>query len=1018
MEDQSTPDVQQNRMISEATLYATYVFAQRNRSCANDSLVLKSTGECMTQEAKFPRMQNQTSRPMFGNQLVQRFSSNEAANQLIESRVKYQESLMFHQNSNLHKQAIPVDSFLQLGRCKQFGLQISNSSLNNHMQSAKVQTLDQAKQGEGQQQIIEEYCLMLPVLDPEVEDELLKCGCMGPQLISGIINSVIDPNFLLGGYNKIAQQAIFPKDHYTKTISTLHGLESERISQGNAQKNQESGLQQQDKAFNCDVTSPNAGKYFNNIASEMNSSLNIIKEELWQSQFSSRNQFTNPPKRGDEAINCQTISSIMASQLGGDYLDTQKIKVKNYHHCPIKEIVTTSKMDENTQARKFHQDHSSVMNQVHDSLQLGIRLQRNPASEKEILGFVSQYEINKIRMCDQNHEESEVIAQKQYFNRTNCFDLCQSQTECFAQNPNDFQNLRGHKYLESGGSQQVAVDDLQLGIEPFSKTKFDGEMLGQAPSGNVKEDSSNLLNSLEGRALSTSCKRNLQNHTNNYQLSQTKEEYHRAHVQSENLIHNELIIPRSFLNQRPQLLKSACSELSVTDESLNPEDDLCSNINKSEWLNKSGKLLKNSQQIQGGRINCNQLDQKMCTKINIQSDGMIPTHMQFANNFAIRAIFPKVDRLKLMTLQQVERSEESFTYNPEGYFHGKQEALNIKGNDFQNSTRLIAQRSQADCLTKMKESRPNSTYREERQSLCKPYQSRSPKNSHQRHPFQAMIKADQFSQEDHLTNYNPLQTKVNLIRPEGLLLPKFIKSFAEEETNSLQHNIPLNQNDGGQPLQRNQTINKNESKQTHDSLLAQQLMVVIQSPSQFTESQKLGILAGYIESIKSNDVRLTFRCEFCEDRAYTRKNRLKIHILQYHLLIRKLYPCQFLGCNTVVSEKGNLRVHYRTHSHEYPYQCKFCSKRFISQGNQADHERRHQKIKPYACQYCHKRYYREYLLKNHTGRNHQEISGRLQLKKRFTPSLAASSPPSSPSEQQDEQATQLAGGDYGTEDTR
>lgn len=46
---------------------------------------------------------------------------------------------------------------------------------------------------------------MLPVLDPEVEDELIKCGCMGPQLISGIINSVIDPNFLFGGYNKIAQ---------------------------------------------------------------------------------------------------------------------------------------------------------------------------------------------------------------------------------------------------------------------------------------------------------------------------------------------------------------------------------------------------------------------------------------------------------------------------------------------------------------------------------------------------------------------------------------------------------------------------------------------------------------------------------------------------------------------------------------------------------------------------------------------------------------------------------------------
>lgn len=105
-----------------------------------------------------------------------------------------------------------------------------------------------------------------------------------------------------------------------------------------------------------------------------------------------------------------------------------------------------------------------------------------------------------------------------------------------------------------------------------------------------------------------------------------------------------------------------------------------------------------------------------------------------------------------------------------------------------------------------------------------------------------------------------------------------------------------------------------------------------------------------------------YNCPLCCN-TYTRKNRLKIHLLEKHLKVKTLFACQHPGCTTKVTEKGNLRVHMRlhkrlknddAHSESYILTCKFegCGRQFNNQSNYKDHLRRHTSERPFICPYC------------------------------------------------------------------
>ncbi|TNV85579.1 hypothetical protein FGO68_gene11187 [Halteria grandinella] len=146
------------------------------------------------------------------------------------------------------------------------------------------------------------------------------------------------------------------------------------------------------------------------------------------------------------------------------------------------------------------------------------------------------------------------------------------------------------------------------------------------------------------------------------------------------------------------------------------------------------------------------------------------------------------------------------------------------------------------------------------------------------------------------------------------------------------------------------------------------------------------------EQVNKNHVKIT-KCPHC-NKDYKRKKRLLVHFETAHLLVPSKFVCKFEGCAKRFTEKGNLKVHERIHTHEVPYQCSHCDRRFSSIGNRRDHERRHLKDRPYNCRICDRGFYRKYLLKKHLVGFHNYSSAELSLN---SPLLVSTQPRASPS---------------------
>ncbi|KAK3862793.1 hypothetical protein Pcinc_031372 [Petrolisthes cinctipes] len=91
----------------------------------------------------------------------------------------------------------------------------------------------------------------------------------------------------------------------------------------------------------------------------------------------------------------------------------------------------------------------------------------------------------------------------------------------------------------------------------------------------------------------------------------------------------------------------------------------------------------------------------------------------------------------------------------------------------------------------------------------------------------------------------------------------------------------------------------------------------------------------------------TFKCDQCNS-VFSQKCNLKRHIRLHSGY--KPYHCK--ECNASFYEQDSLKKHMRTHTGEKPYKCEECNVSFSHSGHLKTHKRIHSGEKPYSCQEC------------------------------------------------------------------
>ncbi|KAK3101633.1 hypothetical protein FSP39_005034 [Pinctada imbricata] len=110
------------------------------------------------------------------------------------------------------------------------------------------------------------------------------------------------------------------------------------------------------------------------------------------------------------------------------------------------------------------------------------------------------------------------------------------------------------------------------------------------------------------------------------------------------------------------------------------------------------------------------------------------------------------------------------------------------------------------------------------------------------------------------------------------------------------------------------------------------------------------------------------KCTTC-GKAFNRSSTLNTHA-RIHLGY-KPFVCEH--CGKGFHQKGNYKNHKLTHNTEKKYRCNVCDKGFHQVYNLTFHQYTHDQKKPFSCQFCNRGYCRNFDLKKHIKKLHNDV---------------------------------------------
>ncbi|RZF48318.1 hypothetical protein LSTR_LSTR010281 [Laodelphax striatellus] len=111
-----------------------------------------------------------------------------------------------------------------------------------------------------------------------------------------------------------------------------------------------------------------------------------------------------------------------------------------------------------------------------------------------------------------------------------------------------------------------------------------------------------------------------------------------------------------------------------------------------------------------------------------------------------------------------------------------------------------------------------------------------------------------------------------------------------------------------------------------------------------------------------------FKCEFCDEKAYTSKAALEYHMNGVHpdrfnTTTQHFFQCEV--CSKTLTGRQSYDRHVRTHNAERTLQCRLCDKKFATKMSRSTHEQLHSKDNKFFCTKCNKGFPIKMYLKRH-----------------------------------------------------